>query len=248
MEGSVTGPVVALVPAAGRGLRLLKSEPKAFVDLGGSTLLQRSVDGLRASGAVDRIVVMVPVELVQHTRELLGSSVTVVAGASERTESVRLGLAEAGDAEIVLVHDAARALTPPSLIARVVAEVRAGRGAIVPALPVTDTVKSVDIMGAVVGTPDRATLRAIQTPQGFRADLLTRAYTETSDIATDDAGLVERLGELVHTIVGESLAFKITTPFDLLLAQAILADAALAEAPHADATAAQDVDAAKVSP
>ena len=82
MEGSVTGPVVALVPAAGRGLRLLKSEPKAFVDLGGSTLLQRSVDGLRASGAVDRIVVMVPVELVQHTRELLGSSVTVVAGAS----------------------------------------------------------------------------------------------------------------------------------------------------------------------
>ena len=117
-----------------------------------------------------------------------------------------------------------------------------------PALPVTDTVKSVDIMGAVVGTPDRATLRAIQTPQGFRADLLTRAYTETSDIATDDAGLVERLGELVHTIVGESLAFKITTPFDLLLAQAILADAALAEAPHADATAAQDVDAAKVSP
>ena len=187
---------------------------------------------------------MVPVELVQHTRELLGSSVTVVAGASERTESVRLGLAEAGDAEIVLVHDAARALTPPSLIARVVAEVRAGRGAVVPA----DTVKSVDIMGAVVGTPDRATLRAIQTPQGFRADLLTRAYTETSDIATDDAGLVERLGELVHTIVGESLAFKITTPFDLLLAQAILADAALAEAPHADATAAQDVDAAKVSP
>ena len=84
--------------------------------------------------------------------------------------------------------------------------------------------------------------------EGFRADLLTRAYTETSDIATDDAGLVERLGELVHTIVGESLAFKITTPFDLLLAQAILADAALAEAPHADATAAQDVDAAKVSP
>lgn len=221
MEGSVSGPVVALVPAAGRGLRLLKGEPKAFVDLGGSTLLQRSVDGLRSSGAVDRIVVIVPPELVQHARELLGDSVTVVAGASERTESVRLGLAEAGDAEIVLVHDAARALTPAALIARVVAEVRAGRAAVVPAVPVTDTVKSVDIMGAVVGTPDRETLRAIQTPQGFRADLLVRAYAEASDAATDDAGLVERLGELVHTIVGDPLAFKITTPFDLLLAEAI---------------------------
>lgn len=191
--------------------------------LGGRTLLQRSVDGLTASGAVDRIVVVVPVDLVEHSRDLLGSDVTVVAGASERTESVRLGLAVVEDAGVVLVHDAARALTPPSLVARVVAEVIAGRGAVVPALPVTDTIKAVDIMGAVVGTPDRSSLRAIQTPQGFRADLLRRAYSSASDAATDDARLVERLGETVHTIVGEALAFKITTPHDLLLAEALIA-------------------------
>lgn len=223
MGNSASGPVVALVPAAGRGLRLLQGEPKAFVDLGGSTLLQRSVDGLTSSGVVDRIVVIVPADLVEHTRQLLGPSVTVVSGGAERTESVRLGLAEAQDAVVVLVHDAARALTPPSLVERVVTEVRGGRGAVVPALPVTDTVKTVDPAGAVVGTPDRGALRAVQTPQGFRADLLVRAYAETTDIATDDAGLVERLGERVHTIAGEPLAFKITTPFDLLLAQALVA-------------------------
>ncbi len=200
----------------------MRGEPKAFVKVGGMSLLQRSVDGLTSSGAVDRIVVVVPPDLIEHTRDLLDPEVVVVAGASERTESVRLGLAAAGDAAIVLVHDAARALTPPSLVARVVAEVRAGRGAVVPALPVTDTVKTVDIMGAVVGTPDRSALRAIQTPQGFRADVLARAYAASSDIATDDAGLVERLGESVHTIVGDPLAFKITSPHDLLLAEALV--------------------------
>ncbi|ORI19321.1 2-C-methyl-D-erythritol 4-phosphate cytidylyltransferase [Rhodococcus sp. 1168] len=217
------GPVVALVPAAGQGLRLQQGMPKAYVTLKGRTLLQHSVDGLTASGAVDRIVVIVPADLVEHTRDLLGPTITVVEGAHERTESVRCGLAVAGDAAIVLVHDAARALTPPALVARVVAEVRAGRGAVVPAVPVTDTVKSVDLLGAVVGTPDRSSLRAIQTPQGFRADLLIRAYAESSDSATDDAGLVERLGATVHTITGELLAFKITTPHDLLLAEAITA-------------------------
>lgn len=223
MIRSVRGPVVALVPAAGKGLRLLRGEPKAFVDLAGSTLLQRSVDGLTASGAVDRIVVVVPADLVAHTSALLQGLAAVVAGGSERTDSVRAGLAAAEDAEVVLVHDAARALTPPSLIARVVAEVRAGRNAVVPALPVADTIKTVDIMGAVTGTPDRSALRAIQTPQGFSAELLRRAYRASTDAATDDAGLVERLGETVHTIVGDALAFKITTPHDLLLAEAVLA-------------------------
>lgn len=221
MTGSTSGSVVALVPAAGQGLRLQQGLPKAFVTVGGTTLLRRSVDGLIASGSVDRIVVMVPEELVEHTRDLF-ADVTVVAGAAERTDTVAVGLKAAEGADIVLVHDAARALTPPSLIARIVAEVRAGRGAVVPALPVADTIKTVDLMGAVLGTPERSGLRAIQTPQGFRADLLHRAYAEVSSIATDDAGLVERLGETVHTIVGDALAFKITTPHDLLLAEAIV--------------------------
>ncbi|WP_032364914.1 2-C-methyl-D-erythritol 4-phosphate cytidylyltransferase [Rhodococcoides fascians] len=221
MNGTA-GDVVALVPAAGKGLRLGHDEPKAFVCLGTDSLLTRSVDGLRASGAVDRIVVIVPVDLLDAARELVGDDVIVVAGGRERTDSVRAGLAVVGDASVVLVHDAARALTPPALIARVVAEVRAGRPAVIPVLPVVDTVKEVDLMGAVVGTPDRASLRAVQTPQGFDADVLRRAYAAATDISTDDAGLVERIGETVHTIVGDALAFKITTPHDLLLAEALL--------------------------
>jgi 2-C-methyl-D-erythritol 4-phosphate cytidylyltransferase len=216
------GDVVALVPAAGKGLRLGHDEPKAFVCLGTDSLLTRSVDGLRASGAVDRIVVIVPVDLLDAARGLVGDDVTVVAGGRERTDSVRAGLAVIGGASVVLVHDAARALTPPALIARVVAEVRAGRPAVIPVLPVVDTVKEVDLMGAVIGTPDRASLRAVQTPQGFDADVLRRAYAAATDISTDDAGLVERIGETVHTIVGDALAFKITTPHDLLLAEALL--------------------------
>lgn len=221
MNGTA-GDVVALVPAAGKGLRLGHDEPKAFVCLGTDSLLTRSVDGLRASGAVDRIVVIVPVDLLDAARGLVGDDVIVVAGGRERTDSVRAGLAVVGGASVVLVHDAARALTPPALIARVVAEVRAGRPAVIPVLPVVDTVKEVDLMGAVVGTPDRASLRAVQTPQGFDADVLRRAYAAATDISTDDAGLVERIGETVHTIVGDALAFKITTPHDLLLAEALL--------------------------
>ncbi|MDI9933754.1 2-C-methyl-D-erythritol 4-phosphate cytidylyltransferase [Rhodococcus sp. IEGM 1354] len=221
MNGTV-GDVVALVPAAGKGLRLGHDEPKAFVCLGTDSLLKRSVDGLRASGAVDRIVVIVPVDLLDAARGLVGDDVTVVAGGRERTDSVRAGLAVIGGASVVLVHDAARALTPPALIARVVAEVRAGRPAVIPVLPVVDTVKEVDLMGAVIGTPDRSRLRAVQTPQGFDADVLRRAYAAATDISTDDAGLVERIGETVHTIVGDALAFKITTPHDLLLAEALL--------------------------
>jgi 2-C-methyl-D-erythritol 4-phosphate cytidylyltransferase len=217
-----SGDVVALVPAAGKGLRLGHDEPKAFVCLGTDSLLTRSVDGLRASGAVDRIVVIVPADLLDAARRHVGDDVVVVAGGLERTDSVRAGLAAVGDAAVVLVHDAARALTPPTLIARVVAEVRAGRSAVIPVLPVVDTIKEVDIMGAVVGTPDRASLRSVQTPQGFDADVLRRAYDAASDISTDDAGLVERIGETVHSIVGDALAFKITTPHDLLLAQALL--------------------------
>lgn len=216
------GDVVALVPAAGKGLRLGYDEPKAFVCLGADSLLTRAVDGLRASGAVDRIVVIVPAELACAARAHVGADVTVVAGGAERTDSVRAGLSAVGDAAVVLVHDAARALTPPALIARVVAEVRAGRHAVIPVLPVVDTIKAVDLMGAVTGTPDRSVLRSVQTPQGFDAAVLRRAYDAATDVSTDDAGLVERLGETVHTIVGDALAFKITTPHDLLLAKALL--------------------------
>ncbi|MEV6137132.1 2-C-methyl-D-erythritol 4-phosphate cytidylyltransferase [Nocardia sp. NPDC051990] len=218
------GSVVALVPAAGRGVRLGESTPKAFVTVGGTPMVRLAVDGLIASGAVDRIIVMVPTELVESAVALLppSESVRVVIGGAERTDSVRCGIAAAPDAAHFLVHDAARALTPPELIARVVAELRAGAEAVVPVLPVVDTIKSVDARGEVTGTPDRAGLRAIQTPQGFAADLLRAAYADERLQATDDAGLVELLGTRVRTIAGDPLAFKITTRLDLQLANAVL--------------------------
>ncbi|WP_054816700.1 2-C-methyl-D-erythritol 4-phosphate cytidylyltransferase [Nocardia arizonensis] len=221
--------VVALVPAAGRGVRLGANMPKAFVEVGGSPMVRLAVEGLLASGAVDRIIVMVPADLVESAVALLpGSSVSpadavqVVVGGAERTDSVRAGIAAAPDAAYFLVHDAARALTPPRLIAEVAAELRAGHAAVVPALPVVDTIKAVDGSGTVTGTPDRAGLRAIQTPQGFAADLLRAAYA--ADVAaTDDAGLVELLGARVRTVPGDPMAFKITTALDLTLAETLAA-------------------------
>ncbi|MBF6332758.1 2-C-methyl-D-erythritol 4-phosphate cytidylyltransferase [Nocardia transvalensis] len=224
--------VVALVPAAGQGVRLGESMPKAFVPVGGSPMLTVAVDGLIASGVVDRIVIMVPAEWRAQAEALVHVNsrvpISVVTGGSERTDSVRAGLAAAPEATHVLVHDAARALTPPSLIARVVAELRAGSRAVVPGVPVADTIKSVDSDGEVTGTPDRSVLRAVQTPQGFRAQLLREAYAHDVP-ATDDAGLVERLGVRVRVIPGDPLAFKITTPLDLRLANALLAERELSE-------------------
>ncbi|GAA5048347.1 hypothetical protein GCM10023318_16020 [Nocardia callitridis] len=150
-------------------------------------------------------------------------AVRVIVGGIERTDSVRAGLVAAPDAAYFLVHDAARALTPPELIVRVAAELEAGHSAVVPAVAVADTIKSVDAAGVVTGTPDRSGLRAIQTPQGFTADVLRAAYASAGVAATDDAGLVERLGVAVRTIAGDPLAFKITTPLDLRLAEAVLA-------------------------
>jgi len=197
-------------------------------------MLTLAVDGLIASGVVDHIVIMAPAELIGEAQCLLSDRaglacppspvpVSVVAGGDERTDSVRAGIAAAPQASHFLVHDAARALTPPSMIARVVAELRAGHRAVVPGLAVTDTIKSVDAQGDVTGTPDRAGLRAIQTPQGFQARLLREAYAAGMR-ATDDAGLVEMFGARVRVIPGDPLAFKITTPLDLRLACALLAD------------------------
>ncbi len=192
------------------------------MSVGGRTMLQRCVDGLLASGAVDEVVVVVGVDQLERAATLVGPGATVVQGGAERTDSVRAGLAAVDAADWILVHDAARPLTPPDMIARIVAELRTGRGAVIPAVAVTDTIKSIDVHGDVIGTPDRAGLRAVQTPQGFAADVLRRAYAAAGDIATDDAALVEQIGESVHVVEGDRLAFKITTTLDMTLAEAIL--------------------------
>ncbi|WP_156751621.1 2-C-methyl-D-erythritol 4-phosphate cytidylyltransferase [Mycobacterium sp. 1245111.1] len=214
---------VAVVPAAGSGERLAAGVPKAFYQLDGRTLVERAIDGLLKSGVVDRVVVAVPADRTDRAKLILGRDATVVAGGANRGESVSRALEAVGAPEFVLVHDAARALTPPDLVVRVVDALRAGHPAVVPALPVADTIKAVDGNGAVLGTPERAGLRAVQTPQGFTTDLLLRAYQQagTADF-TDDASLVEHIGGQVQVVDGDPMAFKITNRLDLMLAQAIV--------------------------
>jgi 2-C-methyl-D-erythritol 4-phosphate cytidylyltransferase len=172
---------------------------------------------LLASGAVGSVVAVVPSGLLRDARALLGPDVDVVAGAATRTGSVGCGLAALScRVRSVLVHDAARCLVPPELVRRVVDALDRHR-AVVPGLPLADTVKQVDDRENVVRTPDRAALRLVQTPQGFARDLLERAHRSPAAAAgaTDDAGLVELLGEPVHVVPGDPRALKITTPDDL---------------------------------
>ena len=244
-----SSPVVALVAAAGRGTRLGAEIPKAYVQLRGRSLLERSVTAMETSEIVDHIGVIVSPDMEPHARQLLrGHDVQFIHGAGERADSVWEGLKALplSDAT-VLIHDAARALTPPGMIARVARAVLDGAPAVVPAVPVADTIKRVTEDGSiVVGTPDRAILRAVQTPQGF--DLATlraanekyfahtgAAATSASAAgagaghpgftATDDASLMEWFGVPVTTVQGDPMAFKITTPIDLVLAERITEEA-----------------------
>ena len=159
----------------------------------------------------------------QYSSKGHNPTVTVVAGGAERGDSVAAGLAAlSGGVHVVLVHDAARCLAPSTVFARVIEAVRGGAAAAVPGVPVVDTIKEVDACGRVVGTPDRSRLRAVQTPQAFSRAVLERAHAVTSD-ATDDAALVERLGEPVIVVPGDERALKITTREDLDRAARILA-------------------------
>jgi 2-C-methyl-D-erythritol 4-phosphate cytidylyltransferase len=214
---------VAIVSAAGSGERLGAGIPKAYVPLVGRTILEHALDGLVASGVISRVIVAAPPIRVAETAELLAGRATVVAGGAERHDTVRLALEHVGDPDFVLVHDAARPLTPVDQIRRVVAALEDGQRAVVPVIPVVDTIKAVDANGVVLGTPERSGLRAVQTPQGFSTELLRRAYQRAGSASfTDDASLVENLGTPVHTVAGDPLAFKITTPLDLRLARAVL--------------------------
>jgi 2-C-methyl-D-erythritol 4-phosphate cytidylyltransferase len=177
----------------------------------------KRVIGDRVTGTVERG----DLRAVQ-TPQGFALDVLVTAGGEERQESVRHGLtALPPGVDHVLVHDAARALAPPELFTAVIAALRAGAEAVVPVLPVADTVKRV-IGDRVTGTVERGDLRAVQTPQGFALDLLVRAHAQTGPPATDDAALVERLGRTVHTVPGSEEAFKVTRAIDLVLAEAVL--------------------------
>ncbi len=225
--------------AAGSGTRLGASTPKAFVGIDDHTILRHALRGILA-GPAAQIVVVAPDgregEALTEALEAAGDRrdlVTVATGGSTRQQSVRAGLAALwADVEIVLVHDAARALAPAAVFARVVAAVEAGRGAVIPVLPVVDTIKRVD-GDAVTAAVDRAELAAAQTPQGFRRDILETAYRAVSAEHTDDAALVAAAGHIVFTVAGDELAFKITTPADLDRARALVMPVPPASAPLA---------------
>jgi len=179
---------------------------------------------LRAQG-VASVVVVAPATHLDEFARVLPHGIRLVAGGAERTDSVAAGLAALDEEiDVVLVHDAARALAPPTLFDAVARAVRAGADAVVPGLPVTDTIKQVDGRAQVLSTPDRAGLRAVQTPQGFRRAALEAAHA-TGAQATDDAALVESNGGRVVVIDGDPLALKVTTPPDLETAERLLAAA-----------------------
>ena len=130
--------------------------------------------------------------------------------------------------ERVLIHDCARAFTPPQVFRTVAQALTVGHRAVIPVVPVIDTIKTVDAHGTVTGTPSRALMRAVQTPQGFRIDTLRAAHEHSRTLEasvaehiTDDAMAVEAYGEQVHTVTGHTDAFKITTPLDLRIARAL---------------------------
>lgn len=231
--------VGVIIPAAGAGQRLAAAVPKALLQLGGVPLLVWAARAAVQAGAAALVVAAPPgrraeVEALltddDEVRCALSADVvlSVVEGGGTRQRSVEVALAAlAPEIDVVLVHDAARALAPAALVRRVVAAVESGMDAVVPAVPVVDTLKQVDSAGAVVATPDRSSLRAVQTPQGFRRKVLEdahRAAVERGDSSvTDDAGLVERNGGTVHVVPGDDVAFKITTAADVLFAEALLA-------------------------
>lgn len=226
----VPEPAVALVVAAGSGSRLGARVPKAFVELAGSTLLEWSCRAMAEAGCVG-VVAVVPREWQDRAGRLLSGlpvPVAVVPGGERRQDSVAAGLAALGGvaegAGIVLVHDAARPLVPAEVVERVIAAVRGGAVAVVPAIPVVDTLREVTPEGSAIR--DRSGYRCVQTPQGFRVTDLIEAHRQAAEQGlevTDDASVCEAVGHRVTLVQGDRMAFKITDPFDLDIAEAFAA-------------------------
>ncbi len=218
--------VAVILVAAGTGVRLGAGTPKAFAPLCGEPMLAHALRGVLGCGEVGHVVVVAPASHLRQARGIAGPDprVDVVAGGADRSASVKAGLdALHPDDGIVLVHDAARCLAPADLFARVIHAVREGHPTVVPGLAVTDTIKVVDPQGHVLATPDRDSLRGIQTPQGFLREVLEHAHAN-GGYATDDAGLVEQIGGHVRVVDGDPRALKVTSALDLAVATTLLQD------------------------
>ena len=210
----------AIIAGAGSGHRLGADLPKALVKLLDKTLVEHAVAAL--APVAELIIVTAPAGFEDKFKELLGDQVTVITGGVLRSDSIRIALEKIpANYEFVLVHDAARAIASTDLAKNIVSELVKGEQAVIPALDVIDTIKEVDAGGYVRSTPDRSTLRAVQTPQGFVKSVLAHAHSSAED-ATDDAALVEAIGIKVKVIAGEERALKITTKSDLTRATQIL--------------------------
>lgn len=221
--------VAAIVAAGGRGVRFGADRPKQFFDVGGRSILEASVGALAASDRIDEIIVALPAEHVASVSNAWPASakpLTFVAGGARRQDSVANAFARTSrEADMIVIHDAARPFVTSDLIARTVQAARA-HGAAIAAIPVRDTVKQAGVPERDGSRPIRATIPRdtvflAQTPQAFRRDVLARALEEGRAIdATDEAMLVERLGLPVHVVEGDSRNIKITTPEDLATARA----------------------------
>ena len=210
----------AIIAAAGSGERFGATLPKALISLGNRTLIEHAVAAL--SPIASEIVICAPAGYEKQIQELVGAEIKVVVGGTTRSDSVRAGIAALSDThKYVLVHDAARALATTDLAHRVLTALVQGESAVIPGLELIDTVKSIDAGGHVTATPDRSSLRRVQTPQGFDLGVLKKAHASGAQ-ATDDGALVEALGHKVLIINGEERALKITTPSDLATALSML--------------------------
>lgn len=218
-----------IVVAAGSGTRLGGGAPKAFVGIDEHPILRHALERVFRAPAA-QVVIVAPRgregDALTEARAVAADRadlITVVTGGETRQESVAAGLAALwGDVEIVLVHDAARALTPPAVFERVIAALDGGAVGVLPVVPVIDTIKRVEA-GEVVAAVDRSELSAAQTPQGFRRDILDAAYRGAVEDFTDDAALVAAAGHPVAAVDGDALSFKITTPADLERARGLVA-------------------------
>lgn len=225
-------PVVALVVAAGSGSRLGGDVPKPLRVVRGRTLLERSIAQLAAGGCTDAVVVIPDGLQDDFAATLVNATIPVqfCVGGAERQDSVLNGLA-AIEADptlkgsgVVLVHDAARAFVPAAVVTRVIEAVQRGATAVTPVTEVVDSIRQVSQSGSTV--VDRSGLRAVQTPQGFDRVALVAAHERIKAdqvVVTDDASVCEYAGYEVTLVDGAREAFKVTTPFDLVVAEALAA-------------------------
>ncbi len=229
--------IAVVLVAAGRGERLGAGVPKAFATVGDRTLLEHALGNIFNVSSVSQLIIAAPsshiaeaqtivADLRATTQALFGEApkarVTVLAGGDTRQQSIENALLQIAPAtEIILVHDSARALTPPAVFERVIESVRNTGLATIPVLPIVDTIKRVS--GEIVlDTVDRQTLRIAQTPQGFQAFELLEAYKNATEDFTDDAALVQSVGATLRFVEGDPIALKVTTPDDIKLAEARL--------------------------